>query len=481
MLFTTPYFAVFLGLVFVVYWQIRAAQIRTIFLLAASYFFYGCWDWRFLGLIFFSSGVDFLIGRQLGKTQGNRERKTLLGASLAVNLGLLFVFKYYNFFVASFGQLLEQLGVQANLTTLSVILPVGISFYTFQTLSYTIDVYRRELEPTSNWIDFFAFVSFFPQLVAGPIERASALLPQFKTPKKFDYAATVAGLRQILWGLFKKIVIADQCAPLVNDIFTNYADYSAFTLVIGAVLFAFQIYCDFSGYSDIAIGTARLLGVDLMRNFAYPYFARDVAEFWRRWHTSLSTWFRDYLYIPLGGSRVSSQGKVLRNVFVVFLVSGLWHGANWTYLAWGLLHALFFVPLILTGRNRRYLDHSDDTRTWPALATLMRMLGTFALVCLAWVFFRAASITEAMAYLGGITELDLNLNDLGTTQLIQLLLLSVFIAFQIVTEWRWRRSSYPYEQPASSVVFRWGFYLFIGAAILVYGGQNNAEFIYFQF
>jgi len=325
MLFNSIEFAIFLPIVFILYWFVtnRDLRVQNLLLLVASYVFYGWWDYRFLSLIVFSSIVDYSIGLQMSKTDAQNKRKLLLFASLCVNLGLLGFFKYYNFFIDSFVDAFTFFGHSINPDRLNIILPVGISFYTFQTLSYTIDVYKRKLEPTKDILSFFAFVSFFPQLVAGPIERATNL----------------DGMRQILWGLFKKVAIADNCAVFVNLIFANSADHSGSTLFIGAILFAFQIYCDFSGYSDIAIGTARLFGFNLMKNFAFPYFSRDIAEFWRRWHISLSTWFRDYLYIPLGGSRGSNYVKI-RNTFIIFIVSGFWHGANWTFIVWGFLNAL---------------------------------------------------------------------------------------------------------------------------------------------
>ncbi len=407
MLFNSPEFLLFLPLVFAAYWAVNrlkeGLRVQNVLLLAASYVFYGWWDWRFLGLIAFSTAVDWAVGLQIARAnrgevaEGGRSRaaKAWLAVSLAVNLGLLGYFKYANFFIDSWVEVWAAAGVTMHASSLQVILPVGISFYTFQTLSYSIDIYRRQLEPTRNFIDFAAFVSFFPQLVAGPIERASALLPQIQRRRTFDYDQAVSGLRLILWGMFKKVVVADTCAIYVNDIFANYEIYSGPTLVLGAVYFAFQIYGDFSGYSDIAIGTARLFGIQLMTNFRTPYFARDIAEFWRRWHISLSTWFRDYLYIPLGGSRVGKWTAV-RNTFAIFLVSGLWHGANWTFVVWGGIHALLFLPLLLTGRNRR---NTGDIVGWPSLRELAGMAGTFAAVTVAWVFFRADSVGEAGIYL----------------------------------------------------------------------------------
>ena len=326
MLFNSLDFAIFLPIVFVLYWFVsnRNLQLQNSLIIAASLLFYGWWDWRFLSLILFSTLVDFNIGKRLKLEQNKGRRKVLLWTSIVVNLGLLVFFKYYNFFVDNFIAAFSLFGQPIQGNTLNIILPVGISFYTFQTLSYTIDVYRKNLEPTQDIVAFTAFVCFFPQLVAGPIERATNLLPQFYKKRTFEYEKAVDGMRQILWGLFKKVVIADNCAEYANLIFNNYQDYSGSTLLLGAIFFTFQIYGDFSGYSDIAIGTSRLFGFNLMQNFATPYFSRDIAEFWRRWHISLSTWFRDYLYIPLGGSKGGTWMKV-RNTFIIFLISGFWH------------------------------------------------------------------------------------------------------------------------------------------------------------
>ena len=326
-----------------------------------------------------------MLGSALSGTDDKIRRKLLVGLSLTINLGFLGFFKYYNFFVEEFIQAFQSFGLQLNARTLNVILPVGISFYTFQTLSYTLDVYKRRIEACKDPLAFFTFVSFFPQLVAGPIERASNLIPQFQKDKSFDSDEAVKGLKQILWGLFKKVVIADSCASHADFIFSNHETLPGSLLLLGAVYFAFQIYGDFSGYSDIAIGTARLFGVCLMRNFAYPYFSRDIAEFWRRWHISLSTWFRDYLYIPLGGSRVS-KGKAIRNIFIIFLVSGFWHGANWTFLVWGGLNALYFLPSFILKRNRKFVSEIAGSKWLPSLRELIGIGITFTLTCFAWIF-----------------------------------------------------------------------------------------------
>ena len=487
MLFNSLEFAVFLPVVFLLYWFVVNKNLKhqNILLVAASYVFYGWWDWRFLSLIIISSTIDFIIGLYLKKQQNEAKRKLLLLCSILLNLGFLGFFKYYNFFVDSLVSSFTLLGKPLNISTLRIILPVGISFYTFQTLSYSIDAYRRKLEPTTDIFAFFAFVSFFPQLVAGPIERATNLLPQFNSKRTFDYNKAVDGMRQIIWGLFKKIVIADNCATYVNEAFNNYTDYTGFTLLIGAVFFAFQIYCDFSGYSDIAIGTSRLFGFNLMRNFAFPYFSRDMAEFWRRWHISLSTWFRDYVYIPLGGSQ-GSKGNQIRNIFVIFIVSGLWHGANWTFVIWGALNAIYFLPLMLLKQNRRNLDIVAQGRLLPTLRETWQMGTTFLLTVLAWVFFRANTVNDAFDiikqifisfYKIDILELRSLANSLWvTTSHILLVILLV------VVEWLQRDKLHALEidQIKMPGALRWASYYFIIFLIFYFSGSQQ-DFIYFQF
>lgn len=482
MLFNSLDFALFLPLVFALYWIIGAKRIRiqNFLILVSSYIFYGWWDWRFLSLIFLSSVVDYTVGLGIHSSTSKVRSRALLAFSLVFNLGLLITFKYYNFFIESFTDAFSVIGMSMNPSTIKIILPVGISFYTFQTLSYSIDIYRKQLKPTKDIVAFFAFVSFFPQLVAGPIERASNLVPQFLQARKFEYGKAVDGMRQMLWGLFKKVVIADNCAALVNEIFGNSESYPSVVLLIGAVLFAFQIYGDFSGYSDMAIGMSRLFGFDLMRNFAFPYFARDIAEFWRRWHISLSTWFRDYLYIPLGGSR-TSRNKVVRNVMIVFLVSGFWHGANWTFIVWGGLHGLFFLPLLLAGRNRQNLEYNDSNKWLPDLREGMNMLGTFLIVCLAWVFFRAENIGHAMNYVIGIFSypyVDSSLNEILDQAAMPFLL----VAMLLTVEWvqRFKQHGLEFTNDRVSAGLRYLTYYGLLAMILIYG-ESNQDFIYFQF
>lgn len=485
MIFNSLEFAIFLPVVFILYWLVlgRMRTAQNGFLVLASYVFYGWWDWRFLFLIFASSLVDYVVGLCLGKAaEGQKkQRGFLLGTSLVVNLGLLGVFKYYNFFAESLAEAVTFFGHQPDIATLSWILPVGISFYTFQTLSYSIDVYRKNMEPVRDPVAFFAYVSFFPQLVAGPIERASHLVPQFMRPREFSYGQATDGLRQILWGLFKKMVIADNCAVLVNQIFASPESYPGSVLALGAVLFAFQIYGDFSGYSDIAIGTARLFGFDIMRNFAYPYFSRDIAEFWRRWHISLSSWFKDYVYIPLGGSRCSGW-KIQRNVWIIFLVSGFWHGANWTFIAWGALHALFFLPLLMSAKNRTHTHDIAEGRLLPSMRETLQMLTTFSLVCMAWVFFRADSLGDAMAYLWRCVSTLHQDGHVFTSYLShEAFEAVVMIVLLLVVEWVQRHRQHGLDVKLIRRGWvRFSIYYLIVLLIYLYGADQQ-DFIYFQF
>lgn len=401
MLFNSIDFVIFLPLVFILYWFVtnKKLGLQNFLIVAASYLFYGWWDWRFLALILFSTTIDYLIGLKIGSEENETRRKVLLWTSIIANLSVLIFFKYYNFFLDNFSSAFSFFGSPIQTQGLNIVLPIGISFYTFQTLSYSIDIYRRKLTPTKNYITFSAFISFFPQLVAGPIERATHLLPQFAKKRHFDTQNAIKGLRLILWGLVKKIVIADTIAPAVNDIFANYEQYPSTTLLLGIFLFSFQIYCDFSGYSMIARGLSKLFGFELKINFNYPYFSRNMGEFWRKWHISLSTWFRDYIYIPLGGSKVSKL-KTIRNVVVVFLISGLWHGANWNFIIWGGLHALFFIPSVWFGNNRKFTDEVKLNRFFlPSLSDFIRILFTFCVVSFSWVFFRMDSVNAALLFI----------------------------------------------------------------------------------
>lgn len=477
MLFNSLDFAIFLPVVFILYWFVVNKNLKhQNFLIAvASYVFYGWWDWRFLSLIFFSTLVDFTIGRSLEKTPHEKKRKLLLWISIVINLSLLGFFKYYNFFLDNFKDAFSFFGSQLSASSLNIILPVGISFYTFQTLSYTIDVYKGRLTPAKDFISFAAFVSFFPQLVAGPIERATNLLPQFYAKREFKYTQAAQGVRQILWGLFKKVVIADNCAQVVNQIFNNYSSAGSMELIVGAIFFAFQIYGDFSGYSDIAIGTGKLFGFDLMTNFRTPYFSRDMAEFWRRWHISLSTWFRDYLYIPLGGSKGGTWIKI-RNTFIIFIVSGFWHGANWTFIVWGALNALYFLPLQLTNRNRKNLDVVAQGRTFPSLKELSQVIITFSLTCLAWVFFRSETVKDAIIYLERIFIFKTFSIDI----LFQQAKIFSLIGLLVVFEWQMRETDFVFN--FSSKWARRFSYAVITLLIIFYGLYIKPNsFIYFQF
>jgi alginate O-acetyltransferase complex protein AlgI len=482
MLFNSIDFAVFLPVVFILYWFVfdKNLKLQNLLIVAASYLFYGWWDERFLILILFSSVVDFLVGKRLKTTEIQAQRKQLLWLSMVINLGLLGFFKYCNFFIENFIAAFSFFGMDIPANSLNIILPVGISFYTFQTMSYTIDVYRKKLEPTESFIDFCAFVSFFPQLVAGPIERATDLLPQFYNKRVFDYSKAVDGMRQILWGLFKKIVIADNCAELANQIFNNSSEMNGSTLVLGAVFFTFQIYGDFSGYSDIAIGTSRLFGFNLKKNFAFPYFARDIAEFWRRWHISLTTWFRDYLYIPLGGSRGGTLMKI-RNTFIIFLVSGFWHGANWTFILWGLLNAIYFLPLLLTNRNRENLDVVAKDRFFPTFKEFSSILITFCLTVFAWIFFRAENIGHAFSYISEI--FSMSFFSMPEAKFIaKATPTMIFMALFILLEWSGRKNDHALETLGIKWKrpFRLAVYYSLVVSIIYFSGTEQ-EFIYFQF
>lgn len=469
MLFQSFDFLVFFPLVFALFWAINKWNVltRNIFLLAASYFFYGYWDYRFLALILSSSLVDFTIGILLHKTTKASARKGLLAFSVIFNIGLLGYCKYLNFFIENFVSALSSVGIEQDISTLQIILPVGISFYTFQTLSYTIDVYRKNIEPERNLVTFLTFVSFFPQLVAGPIERASNLLGQFRRKSEFTYSTGTEALRQILYGLIKKVIIADNCAIYANQAFANHDDLSSPYLILGAVFFAFQIYGDFSGYSDIARGVAKLLGFELMKNFNFPYFSKSIGEFWHRWHISLSTWFRDYIYIPLGGSR-GSRWKTIRNIFIIFLVSGFWHGANWTFIIWGAVHAILFIPSIF------FKKPADKSASGFRYIDIVKMLYTFSLVCLTWIFFRADSMQHALSYLSGIFSIETFQYNGFYFKFLPML--TVFILW----EWFNRNSEYGWKLLPQSKVVRWFVYLFLICLILFFRQDDNA-FIYFQF
>jgi alginate O-acetyltransferase complex protein AlgI len=482
MLFNSINFAIFLPIVFLLYWFATKGNLKfqNILLLVSSYFFYACWDWRFMFLLIFSTLLDYFTGIKIYESTNQKKKFFWLWLSIAVNLGFLGVFKYYNFFAQSFAEGLSLLGFKANLGSLQIILPVGISFYTFHGLSYVIDIFKIRIKPERNFVDYSVFVSFFPLLVAGPIERATHLLPQILKQRKFHYSNAVDGLRQILWGLFKKIVIADNCAEYANTIFNNSADYSGSTLFLGAIFFAVQIYCDFSGYSDIALGTARLFGIDLLRNFAFPYFSRDIAEFWRRWHISLSSWFKDYVYIPLGGSRGGMLMKI-RNTFIIFLLSGFWHGANWTFIVWGFLNALYIMPSIIFNTNRNNLDIIAKGKYLPSLNEFIAISFTFSLTVLAWIFFRANNVTHALNYISEIFSSSLFSfpHFKGEGKAVSTVLLTIVF---FIIEWIGREHQYAIAHLGEKWYkpIRWAMYYAIVIVIFVFAGSEQ-QFIYFQF
>ncbi len=523
MLFNSFEFLLFLPIVFLLYWFVFGSyapkwlhwlsnlKMQNFFIVVVSYIFYGWWDWRFLLLIaltsFCSWGSGVLIATVetrllrlpasgcVSREETNHvdkrrtigaslQRKIILWANIILNLGILGFFKYFNFFVQSFVDAFAGLGITLHATTLNIILPVGISFYTFQALSYSIDVYKGKIEATRDIVAFFAFVSFFPQLVAGPIERATNLLPQFQKPRTFDYDKAVDGCRQMLWGFFKKIVIADNCAVYVNQVFENYQDQSGSTLLLAAIFFTFQIYGDFSGYSDIAIGCARLFGINLMRNFNFPYFSRDIAEFWRRWHISLTTWFRDYIYIPLGGSR-TTKAKVIRNTFIIFLVSGFWHGANWTFIAWGAYHALLFLPLIFLGKNRKYTNvvasKEDGTiRLLPSIREIGQILLTFGLAVIGWIIFRAETITQTGEYIIKMLKPENWLGSSGIMDSITMVVVLMIIVMLSI-EWLQRNKQHGLEfSTKKHWLIQLSIYFILLSLCILFSG-NQATFIYFQF
>ncbi len=483
MLFNSLEFLLFLPIVFLLYWFVfKPLRWQNLFVVVASYVFYGWWDYRFLMLIALTTLLSYISGLLIERyeyNEGRKWQKAISAANIVLNLSILGVFKYYNFFADSLANLLLAFGIQTDWVTLDILLPVGISFYTFQALSYSIDVYQKKLPACRDIVAFFAYISFFPQLVAGPIERSTNLLPQFLRPRSFDYSQAVDGCRQMLWGFFKKVVVADNCAAAVNLIWGNYTYETGFTLLLGGILFTFQIYGDFSGYSDIAIGTARLFGINLMRNFNFPYFSRDIAEFWRRWHISLTTWFRDYIYIPLGGSRCA-QWKVMRNTTIIFLVSGLWHGANWTFIVWGVYHALLFFPLMLLKLNRKYTNTVADGRLLPSLKETGQMFLTFCFAVIGWIIFRAETIGQAWDYLSRMCSpsiVDVSF-ELGKKAI-------VYISIMLICEWLQRDKQHALQLTQNCRIpriARWGIYyvLIICICIALLAGTQS-DFIYFQF
>ncbi|MBS1581255.1 MAG: MBOAT family protein [Bacteroidetes bacterium] len=481
MLFNSIEFGIFLPVVFLLYWALRRSRrLQNAFLFTASAFFYAWWDWRYLGLVFFSAGIDYVVAIALERTEAKARRKALLAVSLVTNLGLLGFFKYYDFFVTNFNEAFTLLGRPLGLSTLHLVLPVGISFYTFQSLSYTIDVYRRQMRACRHPLDYFPFILFFPQLMAGPIERAYHLLPQFQAPRVFNEAQARDGLRQILWGLFKKVVVADNCAYFVDMVYGDPSGHTGSAAVLATLLFTFQIYSDFSGYSDIALGSARLLGFDLVRNFAFPLFARDVGEYWRRWHISLNTWFRDYLYIPLGGSR-GGRWLVARNTMAIFLVSGFWHGANWTFVIWGAINGLYFLPSILRRRHRRFLDVIAQDRVLPTFFELRHLVVTFVMIAFTRVFFRSPDLHTAWTMLERMFSASL-FAPLGLPYTGYLYECLALAGGMFAVEYVQRRKQHGLQLEAGTPrALRWAIYLFVVAVIVAYAPMGGAEFIYFQF
>ena len=480
MLFNSFEFLVFLPIVFMLYWFVfRGRRWQNLLVVTASYVFYGWWDWRFLLLIALTSLCVFGSGLLLEHYEGRRRRQQIVCVvNIVFNLGILGVFKYYNFFVENLDALFDMMGYHLDWVTMIVILPVGISFYTFQALSYTIDVYQKRLPATHDIIEFLAYISFFPQLVAGPIERATNLLPQFQRRRQFDYAKAVDGMRQMLWGFLKKLVIADNCATVVNEYWNHYQDLPGVSLFLMGVLFTFQIYCDFSGYSDIAIGCARLFGFNLMRNFNFPYFSRSIPEFWRRWHISLTTWFRDYIYFPLGGSRCD-KWKIIRNVYIVWGVSGLWHGANWTFVCWGLFHATLLAIYNIFGINTKYKQVVAYGKYLPNIRETLQIALTFFLTVIGWIIFRAESMTQAVDFLTAMVS-----NRFFDASALHGVTYIYFGIALLAVEWLQRDKQHALQfsdaKPFNHRLVRWGIYYIILLLIAKYAGSSQT-FIYFQF
>ena len=483
MTFTTLTYILFLVLVFTVYWAVQRRSAQNVLLLVISYLFYASWDYRFCLVLFATSLIDFFVGQSLSEAATQGKRRLLLTMSLAWNLGVLGFFKYSNFFIESFHQFSERLGWNVNLPLLRIVLPIGISFYTFKSLSYTLDIYRRQLKPTKKIVEYFAFVSFFPQLLAGPIDRASTLLPQFFDERKFKYEQAVDGCRQILWGFFKKMVLADNLSPLVDHFYANPQNAPGPHLIIATACFAFQIYCDFSAYSDIAIGSAKLLGFKSMRNFAYPYFAESMSDFWRRWHISLTSWFRDYVFFSLGGVRGTSLRRAV-NVVITFLLSGFWHGASWNFLIWGGLNGLVITPDLFRKRQRK--RQRDSAGLGSSLVRLLRIVRTFAIACLIWIFFRAPTLSVAGSIYKKIFSDLLNLRAYLQPGAVFAYapigyLLPVLLVFFVVCEWVERTREHPLNLDRLPRFLRWSAYSILILVTLRYGFHVSGDFVYFRF
>jgi alginate O-acetyltransferase complex protein AlgI len=485
MLFNSPEYALFLPLAVLLYWSFAySVRAQNALLLVASYLFYGWWDWRFLGLLFVTSVIDYCVGLGIERADDKRTKRLILVWSLVANLGTLGFFKYYNFFVGSFTEAFASLGIELHAATLQVILPVGVSFYTFQALTYTVGVYRGTVKPTRDLMTFLSYVAFFPQLVAGPIERAQHMLPQFLSARTIDAARFASGLRQIAWGLFCKLAVADNCAIIVNAVFAQGETPAGSVALLGALFFAFQIYADFSGYTHIALGSARLLGFELMQNFATPYFSQSIGEFWKRWHISLSSWFRDYVYIPLGGSRVGKLRQA-RNILITFTISGLWHGANSTFIVWGFLHGLYYMPSIWLGEPLARWAATASAPVRHAVAAF-RMLRTFLLVVVAWIFFRAESIDKALAFVKAIFSPSLFTSPAPVLQRLDMGWSAAIAAFAIAAllaiEWVQRDKKFALEVEGKPAAYRWLAYAcVVGLVVSIRYTGSALDFIYFQF
>lgn len=482
MLFNSFEFLIFLPIVFILYWFVFNKKLsrQNGLLLISSYYFYGWWSLKFMGLLMLITLLDYFYGFWVASSN-RKKAKLFLWLSVINNFGILAIFKYYNFFALQFQNGFELLGIHTNAILLDLALPIGISFYTFHGMSYIFDIYRKQQTPIKNLVDYAVFVSFFPLLVAGPIERANHLLPQVQQPRLFNYGRMVEGCRLILWGLFKKVVIADSLANIVNPIFLNYELLDSTTLIVGAIAFSFQIYCDFSGYSDIAIGTAKLFGFELLSNFRFPYFARDVAEFWIRWHISLSSWFRDYLYIPLGGSK-DGKPKAIRNTFIIFLVSGFWHGASWNFIAWGFIHACGFLPLLLLGRNRKHReDIVASKHAFPNLKELWQMSTTFIFVTFTWIFFRSEGIPNALDYIKNIFIAHQGQSPTPVNSKIAF----IYILPLILIDWWLRRDERHLRIPFNNKLKHIAYFVILSLTLVYLMIEillkNKPEFIYFQF
>lgn len=482
MLFNSFEFLIFLPIVFLIYWAIKKKLfLSNLFVVIASYVFYGWWDWRFLFLIFLTTVLSYLSGLLIEKYRG--KGKWICGVNIVINIGILCYFKYFDWFIENLNTIFHQIGYELDWFTIDVLLPVGISFYTFQALSYSIDVYRGKIHATRDFVAFTAFISFFPQLVAGPIERSTQLLPQFLKKREFDYSLAVSGVRQILWGFFKKLVIADNCAMIVNLVFKDYTIANPVMLIFGGIFFTFQIYGDFSGYSDIAVGTAKLFGIRLMRNFNLPYFSRDIGEFWRRWHISLNTWFMDYIYIPIGGSRIS-RARTMLNIMIVFALSGLWHGANWTFIVWGIYNGILIIACNLLGIRHKVSSGLAPGRLLPSWKDAFAMLVTFCFVVIGWIVFRAESLIQAWDYLCAIGQS-------GFLQMPNFRMYTIaayifyptifFILVLQVVEWSMRDREFGLDIAfIKSRFIRLVCYLLVVTSILFFTGTQS-KFIYFQF